>query len=78
MKYYKAQDNLIQQWEDGSERRIVKGEPYPETDYLVKLDLEMLKADKNRTPLFRLMDSGEPEPVTKSRAARAAAPKGVK
>jgi len=56
----------------------VKGEPYPETHELVKRDLDALAENKDRAPLFRLLDSGEPEPVTKSRAARAAASKGVK
>ena len=78
MKYYQAQDTFVAGLEDGTEKLVVKGEPYPETQELVKRDLAAAKDNPERTLLFRLLDSGEPEPVTKSRAARAAAPKGVK
>ena len=76
MRYYGAQDNLVQQRPDGSERMIVKGEPYPETDDLVRLDLELCRADKGRTPLFRLLDPGEPEQAKPARPARARVAKG--
>jgi len=78
VKYYQAQDTFVAGLQDGTEKLVVKGEPYPETHELVKRDLDALAENKDRVPLFRLLDSGEPEPVTKSRGARAAAPKGVK
>ena len=78
MKYYQAQDTFVAGLEDGTERLVAKGEPLPETHELVKRDLAAAKDNPERTLLFRLLDSGEPEPVTKSRAARAAASKGVK
>ena len=78
MKYYQAQDTFVAGLQDGTEKLVVKGEPYPETHERVKRDLDALAETKDRVPLFRLLDGGEPEPVTKSRAARAAAPKGVK
>ena len=69
MKYYQAQDTFVAGLEDGTERLVVKGEPYPETHELVKRDLAALKKDTGRLPLFRLLDPGEPEPVVKARAA---------
>jgi len=77
VKYYQAQDTFVAGLQDGTEKLVVKGEPYPETHELVKRDLAAAKDNPERTLLFRLLDSGEPEPVTKSRAARAAS-KGVK
>ena len=78
MKYYQAQDTFVAGLQDGTEKLVVKGEPYPETHELVKRDLAATADNPDRALLFRLLDTGEPEPVTKSRAARAAAPKGVK
>ena len=75
MRYYQAQDTFVAGLEDGTEKLVVKGEPYPETHELVKRDLAAAKADPGRLPLFRLLDAGEPElakPARASRAARAA------
>ena len=72
VRYYQAQDTFVAGLEDGTERLVVKGEPYPETHELVKRDQDAVKKDSGRLPLFRLLDPGEPEPVTKARASKAA------
>jgi hypothetical protein len=68
VRYYQAQDTFVAGLADSTERLVVKGEPYPETHELVKRDQDALRADPGRTPLFRLLDPGEPEPVVKARA----------
>ena len=73
MRYYQAQDTFVAGLEDSTERLVVKGEPYPETHELVKRDLDASKANPERTPLFRLLDTGEPELAKPARTARGAA-----
>lgn len=74
MKYYQAQDTFVAGLGDGTEKLVVKGEPYPETHPLVKRDLDAAKADPGRVPLFRELDPGEPAPApAKARAPRSKA-----
>lgn len=69
MRYHVAQDTFYAGLEDGGERLVVKGEPLPESHELVKRDLAACKADKDRTPLFRLLDEDQPPPAKPRRSS---------
>jgi hypothetical protein len=75
VRYYQAQDTFVAVLGDGTEKLVVKGEPYAQSHELVKRDQEALKADRGRLPLFRLLDTGEPEMAAQPRIlTRAAEP----
>jgi hypothetical protein len=60
LRYYQAQDTFLAHLADGTEKRVAKGDPLPETHELVKLDLESQKANPSRSPLFAPLGDGEP------------------
>jgi hypothetical protein len=75
VRYYQAQDTFVAGLEDGTEKLVVKGEPYPETHELVKRDQAAGRKDENRIPLFRLLDEGEPVPRARAKPPLRAAAK---
>ena len=56
-----AQDTFIAALEDGTERLVVKGEPFADNHELVRRDQAASKKDPGRVPLFRPLDLGEEE-----------------
>jgi len=68
-----AQDTFVAVLDDGTERFVVKGDPFPDNHELVKRDLAASKDNPTRTPLFRPLDLGEEESAKPRPAARRAA-----
>lgn len=77
MRYYQAQDTFAATLDDGTDRLVAKGEPFPETHELVKRDAEATKATPGREPLFRPLGEDEP-PQAAKRQAPTAAPRKAK
>lgn len=77
MDWFRALDTFSADLANGTQARVVRGDPYPGNHELVKLDLEWAakaaKAGVERAPLFKKLDTGEEEPAMKPRAARVAA-----
>lgn len=61
MRYYQATDPFSIEL-DGVPQAVAKGATLPETDPIVRHDLA------HGAKLFRLLDTGEPEPAPRGRA----------
>jgi hypothetical protein len=61
VRYYQAQETFVAVVDDqGGERLFTKGEAVAESHPMVRRDVAASKADRERVPLFRLLDDGEP------------------
>lgn len=60
MQWFRAQDTLAYELEDGTQGLVTKGDVLAGNHELVKRDAAASKADKSRMPLFAPMETGEP------------------